>query len=770
MASIEIPGYEIFEQLGRGGMATVYRALHMNLDREVALKVIDTNTIADESFSERFIREARISARLSHPHILQIYDVNLYGSLNYISMELLKGGDLEDIIRGAMTQRSIYQVMAQMTAALDYAADKGYVHRDIKPSNIMMRHSEDFVLADFGIAKAANSSTQMTQAGLLVGTPSYMSPEQAGGTPLDGRSDLYSLAVVCYEMLTKVVPYESDSAVSTAVKHLTEKIPRLPKHLAAYQPFLDKALAKNPDDRFQSGREMYQAFCEMRDQFSDEDVLTAPTTPARPTPTSESALEDDDDHTVALWSDPDQIGDSPTSTSNGAYKLHPGHSSDNLLSGIRNEREGAQTAAKKSTRSGGGLKAIAAVLVLGVAAGGGVLYWQQQRAASPTEVADAGQTARLQQIVAEADAALEGGNLPRARELVDEGLEIDRGYPPLGKIELALVTAEQVEQLRAAAGNVQEVQRVTEQNVQLLLNTGDEYLEAGDIAAAGERYVTARGLAPEREGIQERITAAAEALTARAREAVASGSFDAARADIEAAASLAPDAEAVASLQAELPGLEAQYELDLRFAEASEQLAAGNISEAAASYIALLEADPDSPQAAEGLAAAADAMVESARQDARSARFSRAEEKLAAAIDWVPEHPEASALAAEIPGMRATWQEEQTRLAEREAAAQELASTALRAAADKDLATAQTNYRTLLAEYAEMPVTDDVRRRLRDGYAEAARQEIQLKAWDAAQDYISQGRSIAPDASLWAELDEELELSRSSDRRRLGAY
>ena len=183
MASIEIPGYEIFEQLGRGGMATVYRALHMNLDREVALKVIDTNTIADESFSERFIREARISARLSHPHILQIYDVNLYGSLNYISMELLKGGDLEDIIRGAMTQRSIYQVMAQMTAALDYAADKGYVHRDIKPSNIMMRHSEDFVLADFGIAKAANSSTQMTQAGLLVGTPSYMSPEQARRHP-----------------------------------------------------------------------------------------------------------------------------------------------------------------------------------------------------------------------------------------------------------------------------------------------------------------------------------------------------------------------------------------------------------------------------------------------------------------------------------------------------------------------------------------------------------------------------------------------------------
>ncbi|MEH6593897.1 MAG: serine/threonine-protein kinase, partial [Halioglobus sp.] len=209
MANFEISGYEIYELLGRGGMAVVYRALHLNLDRDVAIKVMDTSLNSDETFAERFIREARISARLVHPHILQIYDVNSHGTLNYISMELLEGGDLADSIRGAMKQCTIYSVMEQMTDALDYAASKGYVHRDIKPSNIMLRDEEDYVLADFGIAKASDSGTQMTQTGLMVGTPSYMSPEQAKGIEVDGRSDLYSLAVLCYEMLAKELPYDS---------------------------------------------------------------------------------------------------------------------------------------------------------------------------------------------------------------------------------------------------------------------------------------------------------------------------------------------------------------------------------------------------------------------------------------------------------------------------------------------------------------------------------------------------------------------------------
>ena len=128
MADFEIPGYEIYERLGRGGMATVYRALHLNLDREVAIKVMDASMSADENFSERFIREARISARLTHPHILQIYDVNSFDGMNYIAMEYLPGGDMASRIRGPMTQALIYTLMEQMTDALDYAASHGYVH------------------------------------------------------------------------------------------------------------------------------------------------------------------------------------------------------------------------------------------------------------------------------------------------------------------------------------------------------------------------------------------------------------------------------------------------------------------------------------------------------------------------------------------------------------------------------------------------------------------------------------------------------------------
>ncbi|MBT3410772.1 MAG: serine/threonine protein kinase, partial [Halieaceae bacterium] len=148
MADFELPGYELYERLGRGGMATVYRALHLNLDREVAIKVMDPGMNSDENFSERFIREARISARLTHPHILQIYDVNTFDGYNYIAMELLGAGELSDFIHSGMPQKQLYLIMRHMTEALDYASGRGYVHRDIKPSNIMMRDADDFVLAD----------------------------------------------------------------------------------------------------------------------------------------------------------------------------------------------------------------------------------------------------------------------------------------------------------------------------------------------------------------------------------------------------------------------------------------------------------------------------------------------------------------------------------------------------------------------------------------------------------------------------------------------
>ena len=381
MANFEISGYELYEVLGRGGMAVVYRALHLNLDRAVAIKIMDTALNSDETFSERFIREARISARLVHPHILQIYDVNSFDTLNYISMELLEGGDLSDFIRSSMKQSVLYEVMEQMTQALDYAAGKGYVHRDIKPSNIMLRGDGEFVLADFGIAKAANSGTQMTQTGLMVGTPSYMSPEQAKGIEVDGRSDLYGLAVLCYEMLTKTLPYDSDSAVATAVKHLTDPIPTLPENLAAYQPFLDKAMAKDPDERYQTGREMYRGFCEVRGQFAEDDVLTEGTTSSRQKPTGSENLAGS--RTSIAGSDLTQVA-APSRPSR-PYKLADTGQREPLVSGIRS---GQRTVPRESSSSFGstGFRLFAGLVVIGALSFGGYTFLQGKKTSSAEDL------------------------------------------------------------------------------------------------------------------------------------------------------------------------------------------------------------------------------------------------------------------------------------------------------------------------------------------------------------------------------------------------
>lgn len=276
MTAIVIPGYDIQEQLGLGGMAKVYRARHINLDRDVAIKVMDPSLNNDPTFTERFKREARISAQLTHPHIVQVYDVNSLDGINYLAMEYVGNGDLVDIIQQPLQLDTVYDVVLQITHALDYASSRGYVHRDIKPSNILIRENGTFVLADFGIARATESNTQMTVTGSVIGTPSYMSPEQAQGLQLDGRSDLYSLAIVCFELINKDLPFKSESSISTALKHLRDPIPTLPAELAEFQPFFNKAMAKDREDRFQTGAEMAAALGQLLESAFDQTVIAKP--------------------------------------------------------------------------------------------------------------------------------------------------------------------------------------------------------------------------------------------------------------------------------------------------------------------------------------------------------------------------------------------------------------------------------------------------------------------------------------------------------------
>lgn len=247
---MDIPGYGIERELGEGAMATVYLATQRSLERKVALKVMAAALAADRSFCERFLREGKTLARLSHPHTVTIYDIGNVGHFYYMAMEYLPNGTLKERIAEGLSPQQGLVYLRQIALALGYAHAQGLVHRDVKPANILFRANGSAVLSDFGIAKSLEDSTQFTQAGFAVGTPSYMSPEQARGQQIDGRTDLYALGVVLYEILTGKLPYTGSDSLSTALAHLTEPLPELPMTHGRYQGILRKLLAKDPAERF----------------------------------------------------------------------------------------------------------------------------------------------------------------------------------------------------------------------------------------------------------------------------------------------------------------------------------------------------------------------------------------------------------------------------------------------------------------------------------------------------------------------------------------
>src|SRR5581483_8187819 len=254
--------YEILEELGRGGMAIVFRARERQLERDVAIKVLPFSLAFDREFVERFQREARTSAKLEHPNIIPIYRVGKSGRVIYFVMKFLRGKPLSTVLgaRGSLTPAEIRQILAQVARALAYAHKSGIVHRDIKPDNIMFDEHGQAVVTDFGIAKAATGG-KLTGTGMSIGTPHYMSPEQARAQPLDGRSDVYSLGVVAFQCLAGRVPFDADDSFSIGYKHIMEALPVPP--LDGYDQhtlfeIVRKMMAKAPEDRFQTADELVQ--------------------------------------------------------------------------------------------------------------------------------------------------------------------------------------------------------------------------------------------------------------------------------------------------------------------------------------------------------------------------------------------------------------------------------------------------------------------------------------------------------------------------------
>ena len=252
-----IPGYRSLRKIGEGGMAQVYLAEREQDGLQLVLKVLDANLRADKTFFKRFVQESRLVAGLQNEYVAHIYDQGFAGEHPFIAMEYVSGGTLATRIHEGMTSLSALRVTSQIARALDAIHARGIIHRDLKPPNILFRENGRPVLVDFGLAKDLTAHSTLTRHGMVIATPRYMSPEQCLGRTADHRSDLYSLGVIFYEMLSGRRLYEGEGPAGLVYQHVHGPIPRLPARLAGYQGILDRLLAKAPGERFQSAHELF---------------------------------------------------------------------------------------------------------------------------------------------------------------------------------------------------------------------------------------------------------------------------------------------------------------------------------------------------------------------------------------------------------------------------------------------------------------------------------------------------------------------------------
>ncbi|MDH4317166.1 MAG: serine/threonine protein kinase [Desulfobulbaceae bacterium] len=277
----ELGTYHIISPLGSGGMASVYKAYQGEVERYVALKVLPRHMAESPSFTSRFTNEAKMIARLEHPHILPIYDFGRAGDYTYLVMRYVKGGSLSNLLaqQSVLGPTTIGKIVSQVGSALDYAHSHGVIHRDVKPANILLDQQGNCLLSDFGIAMVIEGSSELTHAGNIIGTPAYISPEQGLGQVIDGRSDIYSLGVVLYQMVTGVLPYYGETPIAVVIKHIHEPVPDPREHVPDLPDpicrVILKSLAKDRDERYDTGIELAAALNYALRGMDQNEVSTA---------------------------------------------------------------------------------------------------------------------------------------------------------------------------------------------------------------------------------------------------------------------------------------------------------------------------------------------------------------------------------------------------------------------------------------------------------------------------------------------------------------
>lgn len=617
---IEIPGYRVLRPLGRGGMATVYLALQESVDREVALKVMSPTLLADPTYGERFLREARIAAKLHHPHVVGIHDVGRYGDYFYIAMEYVSGGPVLHDDGKARDVPFTLRVVREIAKALHYANSKSFVHRDVKPDNILLREDGSAALTDFGIARANDSSTRMTRTGAVVGTPHYMSPEQARGRSIDGRSDLYSLGIVMYELLVGRVPYHAEDSLAVGIMHITQPLPQLPAEYKALQPLLDQLLAKEPEQRLQDGAAVAAAVEAIERRLERGEL--AELLRRRPATTPTLALP-----TIA-----------PAEPRGSRAEPHIGRIDAIDTAPARSGR----VAPVRRSGKGPWIFIVAAVLLL---AAGGFALWRNQdklRALLPrTELND---------VLARADGALAKGKLSgssdSARELFESARVLDpdndiarAGLRRVGEALVAEAVAAtqrrdfavahaRLADARAllaggaavdqAAAALKQAEAATTE-VSGLFDQAEAALAAGKLLDAGgaielyERVLAGDAAnAPAQAGLRK----AGAALAAQTRELLNQGKLDDAASRIEAIARALPNDPVLPTLRAELTAARASASaaLEQRLKRGEELLRSGRIAgdgedNALAQFKAVLARDANNAKARAGLAQVARALV-----------------------------------------------------------------------------------------------------------------------------------------------------------------
>ena len=616
----EIPGYTLKHRLGQGGMASVYLAVQDNFDRLVALKVMAAHLVSDPSFGERFLREARIVAQMSHRNFVPVFDVGQHGDLHYMSMEYLPAGDLKAAMASGLPLTEGLRIAQEIASGLHYAAGKNFVHRDIKPENILFREDHSSVICDFGIARSMDSTTQMTVVGTVVGTAFYMSPEQAKAEQIDGRSDLYGLGIIIYEMLTGSVPYGGDSAIAVSIKHVNNPIPMLPEHLAAFQPFIDKALAKHPDDRFQNGGELIDALQELEEQ--EYALIESLSTTVRP---------DASETRIIGTAEQEELTRIQSFGARSSAAIPS-------VSGRHSRRAGKRRQAAQAEQSSGGRGARFGVFLLFLLIAAGGTYWYSLQPGNYlSQIADGK--------VLDSDSSL--------GQILDAGLSSLKGDGEPAVTESAPEPGIQ--------GKADELNRLAAEAFQ----SGALYQP--DEANAQHYLTTLLALYPDDERAQQGINSLYRVYLNDIKTAIRAADFETADEILDQASQITYYIrnqayieeqgelrnELIVAQQTEIIALERERDIDALLNEAQQLIAADKLTtptggNAYDTYQKVLSLDPESQEAINGLRDIAGQFVERARAEAAELEFTPARASLAAAAQIFPGHPEIELMQSEI--------------------------------------------------------------------------------------------------------------------------